>query len=264
VVAPAPVLERLAAERVDLDRQGDLAVEMAVAELLEDGEVQRHALRMRRIYAERRGALTEALEQMLPTHLAFDVPAGGMAIWARVHPEIDVDAWASRAEARSVLVQTGRRFTFDGRARPFLRIGFAPLTAEELRDAVRVLRQCATPAEGRLGPPNTLIAAESRPPPHWVATVTVTHHGHGWEASGASLGLFRSEVNDASVPGKRKPPHVLGQLGARGHHAQSVRVPVQCWVRGRRPWRGRLETNLGCDVVGSRTQVTSRARSRPG
>jgi hypothetical protein len=47
----------------------------------------------------------------------------------------------------------------------------------------------------RWTPPNTLIAAESRPPPHWVATVTVTHHGHEWEASGASLdhaGLFRS------------------------------------------------------------------------
>jgi GntR family transcriptional regulator / MocR family aminotransferase len=48
VVAPAPLLEKLAAIRTFIDRQGDHTVERAVAELLEDGEVQCHARRARR------------------------------------------------------------------------------------------------------------------------------------------------------------------------------------------------------------------------
>ena len=40
--APRPVIERVTVERRRLDRQGDLATEYAVAELIEDGEVQRN------------------------------------------------------------------------------------------------------------------------------------------------------------------------------------------------------------------------------
>ena len=84
VVAPAPLLERLATLRAVLDTQGDPAIEDAVAELLEDGEVQRHVRRVRRIYRDRRDALADALRRDLGGHVSFDVPAGGVAFWARV------------------------------------------------------------------------------------------------------------------------------------------------------------------------------------
>ena len=54
VVAPPDVMQRITAIRSLLDIQGDLAMEAAVAELIEDGELQRHVARARRIYAERR------------------------------------------------------------------------------------------------------------------------------------------------------------------------------------------------------------------
>src|SRR5262249_52253572 len=97
VVAPAPLVDRLAAVRSFVDRQGDRAVERAVAELLEDGDVQRHARRVRRIYQGRRDALAEALGRELGTVISFAPPAGGMALWARVDPSVDPDAWAERA-----------------------------------------------------------------------------------------------------------------------------------------------------------------------
>ena len=80
-------LARLTALRAIVDRQGDQLVECAVAELIEDGEVQRHARRMRRIYQSRRDALADALHARLAAMpLTFDVPAGGMALWAKVDP----------------------------------------------------------------------------------------------------------------------------------------------------------------------------------
>jgi GntR family transcriptional regulator/MocR family aminotransferase len=139
LVAPPPVIERLVAQRAYSDRQGDLAVECAVAELLEEGEVARHARRARRIYAARRDLLVERLRTHLGTALEFSLPPGGIALWARVAPSIDADAWAARALAHGVGFYSARRFALDGRPRPFIRLGFASLDERELREAVRRL-----------------------------------------------------------------------------------------------------------------------------
>jgi GntR family transcriptional regulator/MocR family aminotransferase len=137
VVAPPVLIRRLAEQRSLSDGQGVLVVEAAVAELLEDGEVQRHARRIRRIYHRRRDALCAALLRHLGAALSFDVPAGGTALWARAAPGIDVDRWRDRAAAAGVLIQTGGGFTFSGDAVPFMRLGFAPCDERELEVAVR-------------------------------------------------------------------------------------------------------------------------------
>jgi GntR family transcriptional regulator/MocR family aminotransferase len=64
-----------------------------------------------------------------------------MALWCRGPAGLDIEAWAARAQALGVSFQTGRHFAFDGRARPFLRLGYARLTEAELREAVRRLAQ---------------------------------------------------------------------------------------------------------------------------
>ena len=138
VVAPRPVLERMTSYRALVDRQGDRVVELAVAELAEDGEIERHARRMRRVYAQRRTTFIDLLRRHLGGVLDFEPPAGGMAVWVHA-PGVDVDAWAARAEAAGVMVQTAKRFGFDGRRRPFLRLGFAGEDERRLRLGVERL-----------------------------------------------------------------------------------------------------------------------------
>ena len=60
-----------------------------------------------------------------------------LALWARVAPEHDADAWAARAGEHGVAFATAKRFAFDARRRPFIRLGFAALNERELREAVR-------------------------------------------------------------------------------------------------------------------------------
>jgi GntR family transcriptional regulator/MocR family aminotransferase len=140
LVAPQPLLQRLTAQRFHVDRQGDQAVEAAVAQLLEDGEVQRHGRRARRIYHARRDYLAAALHKTFSGELTFTLPAGGMAIWAQARDGIDVDAWALRAVKRKVIFSPGRQFTFDGRSTGHLRLGFAAMDESELGEAVKRLR----------------------------------------------------------------------------------------------------------------------------
>jgi GntR family transcriptional regulator/MocR family aminotransferase len=135
VLAPPAVLERLVGLRLASAAEGDAAVERAIAGLFEDGELVRHARRMRRTYASRRDALVAALQTHLRGALQFNVPDGGMAIWARVDDAIDVDAWASAGESEGVLFAPAHRFAFAGRAQPFLRLGFTSLNESELAEA---------------------------------------------------------------------------------------------------------------------------------
>lgn len=141
VVAPRVLLERLAIQRTFVDRQGDWAVELAVAELMENGTIQRCTRRTRRIYQGRRDLLAAQLRKKLGDVVSFTVPPGSMAIWAQVAPDVDADAWTARALERKVAIRNARSFAFDGRSRPFVRIGFASVDERELVDAVKRLAQ---------------------------------------------------------------------------------------------------------------------------
>jgi GntR family transcriptional regulator/MocR family aminotransferase len=155
VVAPAPLLERIHDLRQIVDRQGDQTVEAAVAELIEDGELQRHARRMRRIYEARRGAMVRALRGSLGAALSFEVPPGGMSLWARAADGIDVERWRERGAARGVGFVTGRWFLLRGDARArrrwgnHLRIGYGRYEPHRLEEAVRRMRAALADVEGK-------------------------------------------------------------------------------------------------------------------
>ncbi|HVY83371.1 MAG TPA: PLP-dependent aminotransferase family protein [Steroidobacteraceae bacterium] len=143
MVAPRALIDRLAEHRLYIDQQGDRAVELAVAQLLEDGTVQRCARRARRIYHARRDVLGEQLQRRFGELLSFKLPVGSMAIWAKVAPGLDCERWAAAALERNVAIRPGRYFAFDGRSRPFVRLGFAALDERELSEGVKRLAQAA-------------------------------------------------------------------------------------------------------------------------
>ena len=139
VCAPVDVIAALASLRAHSDRQGDLVLEAAVADLFDDGMILRHARRLKRAGQERRDAFVDALRSQLGDRLSFVVPGGGMALWAQVH-DVDVEAWCARSLACGVSFATAQRYALDGRARPFVRLGFAALSIDELREAARRMK----------------------------------------------------------------------------------------------------------------------------
>jgi GntR family transcriptional regulator/MocR family aminotransferase len=137
LAAPRPFLEHALGVREATDRQGDFGVELAVAELLEEGEVQRHVRKMRGVYRDRRDALVGALERELTGTLTVSPPAGGMALWARCAPDVDADAWARAGREQGVVFSPGSLYSIDGRPVPAVRLDFAALKESELVEAVR-------------------------------------------------------------------------------------------------------------------------------
>src|SRR5262245_7328042 len=165
LAAPANVVEQLTAYRQALDLQGDPAMEAALADLIENDDLHRHIRRVKRVYRERRDRLAALLESSLGGAVSFTVPAGGIGLWVRAAPDIDVDEWVPAATRRGAAFLTGRAFTIDRHPLPFIRLGYACLNDEELGQAVsrmaaalpearRAARSCsepdAVPRAGRL------------------------------------------------------------------------------------------------------------------
>ena len=136
-VAPRPLIERMAGLRTAVDRQGDAIAETALAELLEDGELERHTRRMRRIYHQRRDVLASELAKQLGERVSFELPQGGMALWVRVHGT-KPERWVERARARGVTFRAGSELSLIAREEvPYVRMGFTNLNERELERAVR-------------------------------------------------------------------------------------------------------------------------------
>jgi GntR family transcriptional regulator / MocR family aminotransferase len=137
LVAPPAVLRSVGAIRSLLDIQGDLPTEAAIATLIDDGELQRHVARVRRVYANRREVLANSLRKVFGSTVEFALAPGGMALWVRFGLAVDFDVWARRSIEQGVSWYTGRRYAFDGEPTPFARFSFAWLNERELPEAVK-------------------------------------------------------------------------------------------------------------------------------
>ena len=94
-----------------IDRQGNSVTELAVAELMDSGEIKRHIRRTLKIYEERRNVLTQLLQNELGQYVSFDSPNGGLAIWLRLNEGIDVNALVKKALLEKVRILPAPMFS---------------------------------------------------------------------------------------------------------------------------------------------------------
>lgn len=137
-MAPEPLLSGMAAARAAIDRQGDAPLEAALADLIRDGDLGRHARKARRIYRARRDVLAAALTERLGERIAFETPAGGLALWLGCG-EVSADVWAARAGKAGLALLPATRFTLKRAAPQALRLGYAALDEAQIAHAVDIL-----------------------------------------------------------------------------------------------------------------------------
>lgn len=139
-VAPPKLLFRMSDRREALDRQGDLPLEHALADLIADGTIKRHARKARRVYQARRDHLATLLLQEFSNVADFSLPAGGLAIWMRLKPGLSAETWAMNAARLGLSVLPGINFELDVAGAPeAFRLGFASLDEREQVRAVELL-----------------------------------------------------------------------------------------------------------------------------
>lgn len=150
VVGASRLIDLYAHELALIDSDANHAMELAISELMQTGELKRHMRRMFKIYGERRTLLQQLIQTELDGMLDFDLPQGGMAFWLRMRQPVDMSLLAQRAHAEGVGFLPGARFAADAQPVNAIRIGFASLNNKEMVEGVKRIRKAllaSMPAE---------------------------------------------------------------------------------------------------------------------
>ncbi|TDO24660.1 MocR-like pyridoxine biosynthesis transcription factor PdxR [Pedobacter duraquae] len=138
LVGPEDLIAELSLLRRIIDRQGDSILENAIAELLQNGIIQKHLRKSLRMYRERRNVFCELLNG-LQNYVDYKIPEGGMAIWAKFDPAIDLHDLSAKALKKGLYFSNGNIHAPGNPAFNCTRLGFASSTPDELEKSMMIM-----------------------------------------------------------------------------------------------------------------------------
>ena len=141
LVASKEIINQCASEVLLIDRQGNSVTELAVAALMESGEIKRHIRRTLKVYNERRNVLIDLLRNELNEFVNFDSPNGGLAIWLRLNDGIQINKLVQNALIEKVKVLPASLFSESHLDINAIRLGFGSLNTNELKTGIQRLKR---------------------------------------------------------------------------------------------------------------------------
>jgi len=81
------------------------------------------------------------VEQELGDHISFDMPKGGMFLWARFRQPFNATEWLKTTLQQGVVFVPGEYFFSDNPDRSTFRLSFATATEQQMQEAVARLRR---------------------------------------------------------------------------------------------------------------------------
>ena len=137
IVAPAPLVNEMGKLLGIMDRYGDVLTELALGELIDDGEIHRYLKKATKQYRLRRDHLAALLDQHLGGCVHYEKPAGGLAIWTKWPEAVNLMRLATACVKHDLFLP--RHLLYQSKAHSGIRLGFGSLSLEELTEAVQIL-----------------------------------------------------------------------------------------------------------------------------
>lgn len=138
IVASASVIQSITEDILLIDRQGNNITELALADLMQRGEIKRHIRKMKKIYQLRRDhALTE-FSRVFSGDIQIQPPAGGMALWVKFQKSFTKEQALKLDELN---MDTEHKFRQDDSSNRCIRFGFAALSEKEITSLIEKLNE---------------------------------------------------------------------------------------------------------------------------
>lgn len=140
LVSTKKFIDRCAEEIRLIDRQGNAVTELAVAELLDSGEVKRHIRKSHRIYNERRLYFANLIEKDLKELIDFNIPDGGLAFWLKLKKQIDPHKFEALLFQQGIRLSKANIFYIEEKMCFALRIGYGSLDKTQIQKCITALK----------------------------------------------------------------------------------------------------------------------------
>ncbi len=137
VMASPALISRMAAVRYDMGSspfQGRV-----IAEMISNGDMDRHIERLRGIYHRKYQRVAEALKRYCGDYCTWDDPKGGFFLWLKLAPGLYSRDVQIAANEKGVIVGQGPQFFADGAATNHLRVAFSYVAMEDIEEGIQRL-----------------------------------------------------------------------------------------------------------------------------
>lgn len=127
--------------RRTIDRQGDALMERAIAQMIRQGDIQRHSRKALRLYHQRRDHFSTLLKTHLSNYLNFENPEGGMAFWVILNKGYSWKAVNKACLQRGLTIPDYRNYDISNIGHNGIRMGFASLNLKEQERVIKILKE---------------------------------------------------------------------------------------------------------------------------
>ncbi len=143
VVAPRPVIARLAEAKQTCDLHSDQLSQAVLLRFAESGELARHLERSKASGAERLAAALAACARHLPPGARFTRPQGGMSLWIELPAPLLAADLLQLAQERGVSFLPGDQFSHRREHRRAFRLSFGGLPPRKIEEGLAILGAAA-------------------------------------------------------------------------------------------------------------------------
>jgi 2-aminoadipate transaminase len=138
-LGPRPLMDRLRHAKESSDLHTDQLSQAVLLDFAESGRLEAHRKRVLQAGAERLEATLEACRQYLPAGARWTRPQGGMNVWVKLPEPLDAGELLPRAQKEGVAYLPGRYFAVSRLDPGSLRLSFAGLAPEQIREGLAIL-----------------------------------------------------------------------------------------------------------------------------
>ena len=119
-----------------VDRQGDALLELTFADFIKSGDLDRHIRKVMKIYKQRRDLFCKLLKDELGDFFQFEIPKGGMAVWAKLNCNYSWKTVSEVARTHKLEIGEWQRYDSAKLKHNCIRIGFAAHNKEEIYELI--------------------------------------------------------------------------------------------------------------------------------
>ena len=140
VIAPKPVLDKMAVGKQAVDTHSNLFFQILIAEYMEKYDYDGHIQMIRDLYRHKSGLMLDEIRKGFPKSVKYTVPQGGLFLWCTLPDGADMLKFVQFAKTKGVAIVPGIAFNVNEQApSQCFRLNYSTPTDEKLVKGTKIL-----------------------------------------------------------------------------------------------------------------------------
>ena len=115
-------------------------LELTFSSFIKNGDLDRHIRKVMKIYQRRRDLFCKLLQEELSGFFKFEIPKGGMAVWATLDKKYSWKNVSEIAQKHYLEIGNWKRYDAVNTKHNSIRIGFASYTTDEIHQLINTFK----------------------------------------------------------------------------------------------------------------------------